>query len=170
MKSSVPTFTTTTASSADPRFITSALLLRLGLKESQLLRPKLDGPSLSKVVALLDLPTFNTTTGCGDQNIGLWWLRAPYPLVAVYGLLPFCKHFITSGMGYDCTRISGLLFEHNCSGHNGLFARLFLIALSCSRHSGTVRFCKRRFDLFSISTCCFTIVGGLIPLSQPVWV
>jgi len=26
----------------------------------------------------------------------------------VYGLLPFCKHFITSGLGYDCTRISGL--------------------------------------------------------------
>jgi hypothetical protein len=27
---------------------------------------------------------------------------------SVYGLLPFCKHFITSGLGYDCTRISGL--------------------------------------------------------------
>jgi len=40
MKSSASTFTTTTASSVDPRFITSALLRRLGLKESQLLRPK----------------------------------------------------------------------------------------------------------------------------------
>jgi hypothetical protein len=27
---------------------------------------------------------------------------------SVYGLFPFCKHFITSGLGYDGTRISGL--------------------------------------------------------------
>jgi len=40
MKSSAPNFTITTASSADPRFITSALLQRLGLKVSQLHRPK----------------------------------------------------------------------------------------------------------------------------------
>ena len=78
----------------------------------------------------------------------------------VYGLLPFCKHFITFGLGYDCTRISGLLIERICSGHNGLFARLLLIALSCSRHRVPLRFCKRRFDLFSISNYCFTIVGG----------
>ena len=73
---------------------------------------------------------------------------------------PFCKHFITFGLGYDCTRISGLLIERICSGHNGLFARLLLIALSCSRHRVPLRFCKRRFDLFSISNYCFTIVGG----------
>ena len=29
-------------------------------------------------------------------------------LESIYGLLPFCKHFNTSGLGYDCTRISGL--------------------------------------------------------------
>ncbi|CAG7856573.1 hypothetical protein MCAMS1_01106 [biofilm metagenome] len=40
----------------------------------------------------------------------------------------------------------------NCPGHDGLFARLLLIALTCSRHSGFVRFCKRRFDLFAVST------------------
>ena len=50
MNSSAPNFTITTASSVDPRFITTALLLRLGLKESQLLRPKADGPSLGKIV------------------------------------------------------------------------------------------------------------------------
>ncbi len=70
---------------------------------------------------------------------------------SVYGHLPFCKHFVTSGLGYDCTRIFGLLIEFLYSGHNGLFARLLLIALTCSRHRGFVRFCKRRFDLFSIS-------------------
>ena len=83
-------------------------------------------------------------------------LKKPY---SVYGHLPFCKHFVTSGLGYDCTRIFGLLIERNCSGHNGLFARLFLIGLSCSRHNGIARFCKRRFDLFSISYLCYTIVG-----------
>ena len=45
---------------------------------------------------------------------------------------PFCKHFTTSRLGDDCTRISGLLFEHKSSGHNGLFARLFLIGLTCT--------------------------------------
>ena len=78
----------------------------------------------------------------------------------IYGHLPFCKHFVTSGLGYDCTRIFGLLIELLYSGHNGLFARLLLIALTCSRHSGFVRFCKRRFDLFSISYLCYTIVAG----------
>jgi hypothetical protein len=50
MKSLAPNFTITTASSVDPRFITPALLQCLGLKESQLLRPKADGPSLGKIV------------------------------------------------------------------------------------------------------------------------
>ena len=70
------------ASSENPRSITTILLQRLGLKESQLLRPKADGSSLGKIVTFfLDLPTFNTTT-CYGENIGLWWLKAPYPLVA----------------------------------------------------------------------------------------
>jgi hypothetical protein len=34
-------------------------------------------------------------------------------------------------LGYDCTRISGRSVERICSGHDGLFARLRLIALSC---------------------------------------
>jgi len=50
MNSSASNFTITTASSADPRFITSTLLLRLGLKVSQLHRPKADGPSLGKII------------------------------------------------------------------------------------------------------------------------
>ena len=50
MKSPAPNFTITTASSADPRFITPTLLQRLGLKVSQLHRPKADGPSLGKIV------------------------------------------------------------------------------------------------------------------------
>ena len=50
MKSPAPNFTITTASSADPRFITTALLQRLGLKVSQLHRPKADGLSLGKIV------------------------------------------------------------------------------------------------------------------------
>jgi hypothetical protein len=28
---------------------------------------------------------------------------------SVYGHFPFCKHFVTFGLGYDCTRIFGLL-------------------------------------------------------------
>ena len=81
MSSPAQNFTVTMASSEDPRFITPALLLRLGLKESQLLRPKADGLSLGKIVLFLDPPTFNTTTRYGE-NIGLRWSRAPYPLVA----------------------------------------------------------------------------------------
>jgi len=50
MDSSAQDFTITMASSAGPRFITSALLPRLGLKVSQLHRPEADGPSLGKVV------------------------------------------------------------------------------------------------------------------------
>ena len=47
------------ASSENPRFITSVLLQRLGLKESQLLRPKADGSSLGKIVTffLIYLPS-----------------------------------------------------------------------------------------------------------------
>jgi len=81
MKSTAQNFTITMASSEDPRFITSALLLRLGLKESQLLRPESDGLSLGKIVYFLNPPTFNTTTRYGE-NIGFRWSRAPYPLVA----------------------------------------------------------------------------------------
>lgn len=55
MNSSAPNFTITTASSADPRFITSALLLRLGLKVSQLHRPEADGPSLGKAVTFISI-------------------------------------------------------------------------------------------------------------------
>ena len=40
MNSSAPNFTITMASSENPHLITSTLLQRLGLKESQLLRPK----------------------------------------------------------------------------------------------------------------------------------
>ena len=50
MDSSAVDFTITTASSADPRFITLALLRRLGLKVSHLHRPESDGPSLGKIV------------------------------------------------------------------------------------------------------------------------
>lgn len=62
MNSTAQNFTITMASSEDPRLITSTLLLRLGLKESQLLRPESDGPSLGKIVYFLNPPTFNTTT------------------------------------------------------------------------------------------------------------
>lgn len=51
---------------------------------------------------------------------------------SVYGLLPFCKPAALLVSRFDCTRISGLLVELYHSGHNGLFARLFLIGLSCS--------------------------------------
>lgn len=55
MKSSASNFTITMASSESPRFITSALLHRLELKESQLLRLKLDGSSLGKIVNSLSI-------------------------------------------------------------------------------------------------------------------
>ena len=50
MNSTAPNFTITMASSENPRFITSVLLQRLELKESQLLRLKADGSSLGKIV------------------------------------------------------------------------------------------------------------------------
>ena len=65
-------------------------------------------------------------------------------------------------LGYDCTRISDLKVERISSGHNGLFARLLLIVLACLKHFESDRFCKRRFDLFAISTCCFTIVSDFL--------
>ena len=65
-------------------------------------------------------------------------------------------------LGYDCTRISDLKVERISSGHNGLFARLLLIVLACLKHFELDRFCKRRFDLFAISTCCFTIVSDFL--------
>ncbi len=75
MKSLAPNFTNTIASSENPRFITSALLQRLVLKELQLLRLKSDGSSLGKIAPFFSLPTFNITTNY-DENIGLRWSRA----------------------------------------------------------------------------------------------
>ena len=65
-------------------------------------------------------------------------------------------------LGYDCTCISGHKVEGISSGHNGLFALLLLIVLACLKHFESDRFCKRRFDLFAISICCFTIVSDFL--------
>ena len=52
---------------------------RLGLKVSQLHRPRIDGPSPGKIVAsCLRPPTFSTSRGYG-KSIGLRWSTAPRP-------------------------------------------------------------------------------------------
>ena len=93
--------------------------------------------------------------------------RPPMPWAAPY---PYTSRFASNlaflVLGYDCTRISDLKFKRISSGHNGLFALLLLIVLACLKHFESDRFCKRRFDLFSISHYCYTIVGERV-LSQP---
>lgn len=71
----------------------------------------------------------------------------------------------------DCTSIFGHKVAYINSGHDGLFARFTpKSAFRTLRHTGYIRICKRRFDLFTISSSCFTIVGEFLLISQPAWV
>jgi len=96
-------------------------------------------PSAAPIRPFLFVPTQQ-----GDRNIATHDLTACRDALQVffaslrkpvYGLLPFCKHFTSVGYRYDCIRISGLSMGLS-PGHNGLFARLLLIARSCFQAQG----------------------------------
>jgi hypothetical protein len=90
----------------------------------------------------------------GLFNVGFWFARMTVriwtpPVLQAKSPLVF---------GYDCTRISDLLMSCKALAKMD-YSRVCSSSLSRALgHSGQFRFCKRRFDLFTISGCCFTIV------------
>jgi len=125
-------------------------LVKISICQIRLESPQQDGACrpVRKVYCHI---TTATTLNCRDgdsnpvplRNTSSRYCKSPYSATAPYGLpcylavylyghLPFCKPQLHMVLRYDCTRISGLLVGRICPGHNGLSARLTLIALACS--------------------------------------
>ena len=77
--SSAICFTSPMASSETPCPITRTSLCRLGLKMSQLHRPRISGLSLGKLVVCVQHPSTFNTVSCYGKDIGLRWYTAPHP-------------------------------------------------------------------------------------------